>query len=416
MTRSVMLLAIGIAACGVFATPVTAQIDQDLRDVFERMLEDVDPDIRDNFQNALDNNTPEVEFSADEFRRFRDDPVNPFEGIEQIDPDEIDGKVILKFELPSLRNRPKNSSERQHSSFLARFQSIIGSASASTVSIKTDGRQVAFGIVIDARGLILTKASELKDAESVVCATADGRNLTASVVKRDEKNDLALLQVNAGNLVPIQWSDEQPLPGAFVVTPDHRNHVMFVGSYSVTPRSTDIGQQAFLGVRPWATPAGIRIGEVTPDTAAYSAGLIDGDVITSFDGVRMLEVSDLVNIIRRHRPGDVVTIEYLRNEQPGSTKASLAGRNLSGARAAEYKMMNRLGAIPSRRSNGFPLVFQHDTPLFPEQCGGPIVDLDGNAVGMNIARNGRAASYAIPASHLKTIIADMLREDVAKRN
>ena len=163
---------------------------------------------------------------------------------------------------------------------------------------------------------------------------------------------------------------------------------MFVGSYSVTPRSTDIGQQAFLGVKPEATPEGIRIDEVTPDTAAYLAGLVNGDIITRFEGVRMLEVSDLVNIVRRHRPGDVVAIEYLRNQQAGSTKASLAGRNLSGARAAEYKMMNRLGAIPSHRSNGFPLVFQHDTPLFPEQCGGPIVDLNGNAIGMNIARNG----------------------------
>lgn len=411
--RNTILLV--IAVCGFFATPAHAQLDQDLRDVFERMLEDVDDDIRDNFQEALDHNTPEVEFSVDEFRRFRDDPVNPFEGIEDIDPNDIEGNVILKFELPSLRNRPRSSNERQHASFLNQFNSIIGSASASTVAVKVQGRQVAFGVVVDAGGLILTKASELKDADAITCELPNGETSTAKVLKQDDKNDLALLQVNSADLIPIQWSDKQPLPGSFVVTPDHRNNVVFVGTYSVTPRSTDIGEQAFLGVKPEEATEGIRIDEVTPDTAAHSAGLRNGDVITRIEGVPMRDVSDLVNIIRRHRPGDEVTIEYRRESQVGSTKASLAGRNLSGARAAEYKMMNRLGAIPSHRSNGFPLVFQHDTPLFPEQCGGPIVDLNGKAIGMNIARNGRAASYAIPAYYVKAIVADMLHEHVAGR-
>ena len=30
-------------------------------------------------------------------------------------------------------------------------------------------------------------------------------------------------------------------------------------------------------------------------------------------------------------------------------------------------------------------------------CGGPLVDLDGAAVGLNIARAGRTESYALPA-------------------
>jgi len=60
-------------------------------------------------------------------------------------------------------------------------------------------------------------------------------------------------------------------------------------------------------------------------------------------------------------------------------------------------------------------VFQHDTPLFPEHCGGPMVDLDGQVVGLNIARRGRAASFALPAQLVKTLIDEMLREDVARR-
>lgn len=117
--------------------------------------------------------------------------------------------------------------------------------------------------------------------------------------------------------------------------------------------------------------------------------------------------------IRSHRPGDKVNISFRRDGAVTQTEATLAGRQMSGERAARFKMMNRLGAVPSRRDGDFPSVFQHDTPLFPEQCGGPIVDLDGNVVGMNIARRGRAASFAIPADLMRELVDQMLKESVA---
>ena len=158
------------------------------------------------------------------------------------------------------------------------------------------------------------------------------------------------------------------------------------------------------------------IAEVTPDEAAAEAGLQDGDIITLLSGKPMVDVTDLVNAIRNHQPGDQVQIEFLRQGVAKKTLATLADRNFSGARAARFKMMNRLGAIPSKRADTFPWVFQHDTPLFPEQCGGPILDLDGNVVGVNIARSGRAASYAIPASQIQKLLPDLMRSVVASRN
>ena len=236
------------------------------------------------------------------------------------------------------------------------------------------------------------------------------------MAKVDKRNDLALLKVSTRNLLPIEWSDSQPLLGSFVVNANHRNRVLHLGSYAVVPRTTVNGNQAFLGVRPRATTEGIQIGEVTDDTAAYRAGLRDGDVLLRIGESNLQEVSDLVNAIRMHRPGDSVEILFVRRGTERSVTAVLAGRQMSGARAKEFKMMNRLGAVPSKRADGFPSVFQHDAPLFPEQCGGPIVDLNGNVIGLNIARGGRASSYAIPSSYLKTVLADLMREDVAQRN
>ncbi len=40
--------------------------------------------------------------------------------------------------------------------------------------------------------------------------------------------------------------------------------------------------------------------------------------------------------------------------------------------------------------------------------GGPVVNLDGRAMGLNIARADRTAAYAIPAETLRKVVADLL--------
>jgi serine protease Do len=58
----------------------------------------------------------------------------------------------------------------------------------------------------------------------------------------------------------------------------------------------------------------------------------------------------------------------------------------------------------SSRSEDFPAVFQHDTLLEPVDCGGPLVDLDGHVIGINIARAGRTEAYALPADIVQAAI------------
>ncbi len=43
----------------------------------------------------------------------------------------------------------------------------------------------------------------------------------------------------------------------------------------------------------------------------------------------------------------------------------------------------------------------------PSECGGPVVDLDGKAVGINIARGGRVKSYAVPVNKLRPLLGDL---------
>ena len=269
---------------------------------------------------------------------------------------------------------------------------------------------------MESGGLILTKASEVEHEKAIVCELPDGRQLAAKIVKADPRNDVALLSVEATGLTPVRWASTQPLPGSFVLTPDQNGDILTVGTYSSPPRSTVAGEQAFLGVQPQTTSQGVMVSDLKPGAASYEAGLRDGDIILQLEGKKISNVADLVRQIRAKKPGDNLAIEFLRDGAKQKVNAKLDGRNMSGERAARFKMMSRLGTIPSRRGDQFPNVFQHDSPLFPEQCGGPLCDLEGNVLGMNIARSGRAASYAIPANHVQTVLSQLKRENLAARS
>ncbi len=418
--RSLVRRCLAVAlVCGAILTvppSVThAQMAQDVRDIFEGMLEHLDDDVRKKFQTAIDRDTTQVEFTPDQLRRFRDNPANPFDGLEKIKLKGRTAKVVLNFELPSMRNRRVGVHERQSPLILDGLRSSATSAAASTVEVFSKDRQVAMGAVIKSDGLVLTKLSEVENRPAIRVERA-GISYRAKIFKKNKENDLAILKIKAKNLVVINWSEVTPKLGAFLLTVSPEREVLALGTYSVQPRSTREGEQAFLGVQPIVAVNGIRVTDIQPGSASHNAGIRDDDVIMEIAGKPTTDVASLVKVIREHRPGDQVMIEYQRNGVTQTTQATLAGRGLAGERAARFKMMNRLGAVPSRRDGDFPIVFQHDTPLFPEQCGGPMVDLDGQVVGLNIARKGRAASFALPAQHVKTLVDEMLREDVARRN
>lgn len=64
------------------------------------------------------------------------------------------------------------------------------------------------GFVIDERGLVVTNAHVIAGADEVTVKLADGRELPATVVGRDEKTDLAVLRVKGGGrLTAVAWGN-----------------------------------------------------------------------------------------------------------------------------------------------------------------------------------------------------------------
>jgi serine protease Do len=63
-----------------------------------------------------------------------------------------------------------------------------------------------------------------------------------------------------------------------------------------------------------------------------------------------------------------------------------------------------MGTLLSARRTGFPQVLQTDMVLDAKDCGGPVVDLEGRVLGINIARAGRVETWVLPGEVIKPLL------------
>ena len=76
------------------------------------------------------------------------------------------------------------------------------------------------------------------------------------------------------------------------------------------------------------TMEGIYVDKVTEESAAEDAGLVKGDVIIEVDGQKVTKFGDLTGIIAQKRPGEKMSIVYLRDKKKYSKTVTL--RNEQG--------------------------------------------------------------------------------------
>ena len=75
-------------------------------------------------------------------------------------------------------------------------------------------------------------------------------------------------------------------------------------------RQKDQGKEIDLG-----TNNGVYVNSVSEDGNGAEAGLEEGDVITKVDGKPIVKMSELQEMINAKRPGDKITLTYLRNKK-----------------------------------------------------------------------------------------------------
>lgn len=286
---------------------------------------------------------------------------------------------------------------------LKAFSFIAQAGRHSIVKVNIDGGTVALGTVVGPDGLAITKASELKPGK-LTCWLAGGKEVDCELIVSDEEHDLALLRVHSSELKPIVWAEGDATVGQWAVTPGIEEAPHAVGIVSTRPRRIRF-PRAYLGIQFDMESSLPKVRQLLPGLGAEKAGLAVGDVIVALDGTSVSNREQVVNALLEYHEGQSVKLTLERDERriekeivlkvptPAQLGADTPGRSL------------RIEGEVSSRASGYESVIQHDTVLQPWLCGGPLMNLQGKAVGVNIARAGRVATYTLPAAVVQRVVA-----------
>jgi serine protease Do len=218
-----------------------------------------------------------------------------------------------------------------------------------------------------------------------------------------------MLKIEGANLTlpTITWADaDDETVGSWVVTTGLEQDPVAIGVLSVGPRKISAPSGA-LGVQLSSDDDAARIAQVMAGSAAERAGMKAGDIVVQVNDKAIKGRQELVDTIRGFMPGEVVHLKLKRDDDEVKLTVTLGSLSalVHGDRA---EFQNNLGGPLSERRAGFPSVIQHDTVLRPSDCGGPLVNLDGQVVGINIARAGRVESYALTAEVVRGALKDLM--------
>ncbi len=300
------------------------------------------------------------------------------------------------------------------------FAPATAEARQSVFRLRAGQDVVALVTVIDADGYALTKASELPAHGRLQVELARGKSAAAQLIGVDKPADLALLRIEGLELPPLTLGPPNPdqapnrgiAPGTWLVSVGPGRAPVAAGIVSVEPLAIP-PRRVLIGVEIRPDDRGPRVRSVIPGMGADKAGLRRGDIITHVGGKAMETRDDVVASLKGLSAGDLIEVKVRRGDEALSFTIDLAP--LPESRFDRAAHMNRMGGELSARADGFERVIQHDTVLAPHEVGGPVVDLDGRVLGLNIARAGRVASYALPID-LCLAAAKRIREQAEPRH
>lgn len=109
---------------------------------------------------------------------------------------------------------------------------------------------------------------------------------------------------------------------------------------------------AMLGVTTEKVEAGVAIQDITKESAAEKAGLKEKDIITKIDDKKIEDPDDLSTAIKDHKPGDKVTVTYLRDKKEQKATVELT----------KWKGMNIFSATPGYKMDMGNMNFDKSMP------------------------------------------------------
>jgi serine protease Do len=287
------------------------------------------------------------------------------------------------------------------------YEPVVKKVTSSVLGVYVEDKHVALATVVSKDGRLLTKASEIAGKEFSI-EISDEKLVKGEVVKTFDDYDLALIQIDAKDLIAVEFSqnaDDLDL-GTFVAAVGGSGQPEAIGVVSVMPRNLHAARQGYLGVSLEKVDGGIRLMQVAPNSPADKGGLKPGDVVTKVEGKTYPTPAGFAKAIAGFEPGEEIKMKVRRGDDDVDVTVELGDRRALANMPGRQGRMNELGGPLSTRRTGFRMAIQHDCPIDPNDCGGPLVDLDGDVLGINIARAGRIKSYAVPSETILKLLAE----------
>ena len=252
------------------------------------------------------------------------------------------------------------------------------------------------------RGNLVSKSSRVGANPSIELSS--GARISATVIARDKANDLVLLRAalpGKGGLDLSQvLGDLEESRGKLLLTPSPSSGSRGSGEISVwgskyfSVRRTQMSG-GYLGVSIAENSGGVVFNEVLSG-GARKAGIKSGDELIRLDQTNINNTRDVFAFLRFKDPNSRILAVIKRDDEEITKEVLLGNRPETTGHVADDLIGGK-----SLRRDGFSLAISHDADLNPEDCGGPIFDLGGNFLGINIARSSRVRCYVVPKTIVK---------------
>jgi serine protease Do len=247
---------------------------------------------------------------------------------------------------------------------------------------------------------VATKLSLLGRHGSLSCLTAHGVIRTGRVVTRSQPHDLAIISLSEATDSPeIPATTRTPPEGTLVFSPTVSDAGMISRSNHDEPGS--VGK---LGGIIRRDQNQLIVSEVSRSSTLSEAGIRPNDQLISIEGQGVSSLDDLAQQLSSRQPGDWVFFRIARDGQQITRSGRLHSDPANQFTRTEH-LDGRSGRLSDRRT-GFADVLQHDLPIRPEDCGGPLLDSSGRLIGINIARRARESTLALPIDVVSAVAAN----------
>jgi serine protease Do len=320
---------------------------------------------------------------------------------------------LAEQDIPLLMPEERQAVDSQAAEFSDAIAPALTSAAKSTVRVWSGSRRVAYGTVVGDGTKIISKWSEVARGSGNLRVDVSGseyRDVKLSGVYEDE--DIVVLDVEGKSLTPIDWTFEAPKLGSFLAAPQPDGKPAAYGVVSVLERNLRDTDLAFLGViaDPGYHGQGVRISQIDPGSGAFAAGLKPGAVILKVGDRSISGLTELQNALVGIAPGTTVPVLVEAKGSAQTVQVLLGNRPKMAQFGGErLETMERMGGAISQVRTSFTHAIQTDMRPKPNQIGGPVVNLKGQAVGITIARADRTRAFVMPA----TAVVNLLKKEAA---